>query len=1185
MTEKEKMPVEALNPLSFPLFGARLIEASAGTGKTFTICSLYLRLLLGHGTEECRHQYPLTVDQILVVTFTEAATEELRSRIRSRIKEARYAFKKGSSNDPFLVNLLADTTNHDLAAEILLQAERQMDEASVFTIHGFCQRMLINSAFESGSLFETSFLTDESKLRQQVVSDYWRARFNNLSPEVSGIIRSEWKNPSALLKDINSYLSGAPVYIKGRRLSGDITESHSENISKINDLKRSWLSQKDLVLATFDLSDINRRSYTKKSLPDWISKVTQWAESETTDYSIPPQLEKFRTKTLEEKSKASPPSLQAFNDIEEFFQSSIGLTEGIMKDAIERCRTLLQEAKEKIYVLAFDDLLTQLSDALMGEQGKVLGKRIREMFPIAMIDEFQDTDPLQYNIFSSIYRTRLSQNVEIKDSGIFMIGDPKQAIYAFRGADIFTYIKARREVKSHFTLSTNWRSTSRMINAVNSTFMHSLNPFIYNDDIEFKPALFSQNSIENGWFLEGKSAPAITMWLDKSKSEIMSKSEYVETMSDATVQQIKELLTDKAIEIKKGDSVRRVKAGDIAILVRTSDEAKIVRTKLSNQNIQSVYLSNRGSVFSTTEAQDILRILVAFSDPTNDRVLKPALATHLLGEDAESLVEIEHNEHKLEDIVLEFSEYAKIWEKKGVMPALRQILITRKVAERVLLGIDGERKIADFLHVCELLQEESQKTQSKHGLIRWLTEKIEEPDGNSEDQQFRLESESDLVKVITIHKSKGLEYNFVFLPFIAKYRESDKSLYHDEAKNKSVLDANKSEYAKSRAEKERLAEDLRLLYVGLTRAVYSCWIGLAPISDGRKKTGNTGIHKSAIGWILQKGSMSDGKGLVEFASELEKSCDDIYICPPPSLSEEVYEGEPPALRDIKARQNEICIAENWYVTSFSALSAKSHRHKNASTEFVFEDEDHDDTSKPEMNIFNFHKGAKAGTFLHTVFENIDYNNPYSQKNEEVIKELLFLEGYEEEWTPVIKKLTIDVLTKPMGAKKIELQKVSNSSFLCEMEFAFPIKGLNAKKLSDLSKIHDPISKNMDLNFFDVSGMLKGFIDLTFEYEGKFYVLDWKSNHLGDTHDSYTTEALIEAIQDHRYDLQYQIYSFALHKYLKTRIKDYTYEKHFGGAIYVFLRGVNPNNENGIYYAKPSEEFLNSLTCLLEGDVV
>lgn len=1175
--------IQVLDPLSFPLHGARLIEASAGTGKTFTICSLYLRLLLGHGTEDCRHPYPLTVDQILVVTFTEAATEELRSRIRTRIKEARYAFLRGETDDFFLKALMSDTQNHTLAAELLLQAERQMDEAAVFTIHGFCQRMLVNSAFESGSLFETSFLTDETKLRQQVVSDYWRKRFYDLPTEISDIVRAEWKSPSALLADINSHLSGAPIYIKGKALSGDIQQAHLENIESIKALKAKWLSVASDIPSVISNSDINRRSYTTKSTVKWADTVTAWAASETVSYAVPDALARFSQSMLDEKSKTNPPTAPIFEEIDMFMKEPIGLISGLMKDAIERCRTLLKEAKEKIYVLAFDDLLTQLNSALSGEQGKVLSKRIREMYPVAMIDEFQDTDPLQYNIFSNVYRPRLVQKVDIKDSGIFMIGDPKQAIYAFRGADIFTYIKARREVTAHYTLNTNWRSTSRMINAVNSVFMNSPSPFIYDEDIEFRPALSSPNADSNYWQIDGTMQPALTIWNNNEYSLPISKGDYTEEMTTATVEQIKELLTNPEAKIIKGDSSRRIKAGDLAILVRTSAEANVVRRALAAQNIASVYLSNRDSVFATREAQDILRIMNAMNEPFDERQLKPALATHLLGADADALIALEQDEHALESVVLEFSSYAKTWEKKGIMPALREVLLNRKIAERLLSYVDGERQIADFLHIGELLQEESQKTTSKHGLIRWLTEKIEEPDGNADEQQVRLDSESDLVKVITIHKSKGLEYNFVFLPFVSAFRESKKSVYHDPAKGMTVLDPKKSNFAKGRSEHERLAEDLRLFYVAITRAVYGCFIGVAPLRDGLKRSGATGLHKSAIGWLLQKSEACDATQLPIALQAVSSECDDIDTATPPKQGsckrQVVAEAEEMI---IEARKNQRYITENWYVTSFSALSAHSHTHKYVKPEFVFEEEEHQEEEEPQLSIFNFYKGAKAGTFLHTVFENIDYNNPLCPENECKVKELLLLEGYEEEWTPIIMKLVNDVLSKSMTAADIVLNKVAKDKLLCEMEFTFPISKLNAQKLANVCSKHDPLSDGMELNFFDVSGMLKGFIDLTFEYEGKFYVLDWKSNHLGDDKSCYTQDAIREAMRDHRYDLQYQIYSVALHKFLATRIPNYSYEEHFGGVLYLFLRGVNSENDNGIYFAKPSEEFLDEMSLVLHG---
>ncbi|KDM91027.1 exodeoxyribonuclease V subunit beta [Photobacterium galatheae] len=1181
MPAPEKHPIEVLNPLSFPLYGARLIEASAGTGKTFTICTLYLRLLLGHGTEDCRHPYPLTVDQILVVTFTEAATEELRFRIRTRIKEARYAFLKGDSNDPLLKRLLEDTQNHQLAANLLLHAERQMDESAIFTIHGFCQRMLVNNAFESGSLFETSFLTDESKLRQQVVSDYWRTRFYQLPEEISAIIRSEWKTPSDLLQDINPYLSGSPVYIKGNSIGEDIQQVHKDNLTRIFSIKSAWLSHSADIVEALDRSDINRRSYTKKSLPNWINLVTEWAHADTRDYFIPSQLEKFRATVLQEKSKATPPQHPLFDKIETFYSNPVSLTDGIMKEAIERCRVLLKAAKEKIYVLAFDDLLTQLNDALQGDQSKLLAKKIRSLYPVAMIDEFQDTDPLQYNIFSAIYRTKLSQQTEIKAHGIFMIGDPKQAIYAFRGADIFTYIQAKREVKSHFTLNTNWRSSHRMIHAVNSLFMHSPDPFIFNQDIVFRPAQCSPKSDALGWKMNGITQPALTLWLNREHPKLTSKSDYIAEMSDATVEQIHVLLSHPAAHIVQGDDSRNVQAGDIAILVRTSHEARIVRQKLSDQNIASVYLSNRDSVFATKEAHDILRILSAINEPSNDRRLKPALATHLLGENAESFVALEHHEHLLEEVMLEFSEYARIWEKKGILPALRQIFMNRKIAERLLTSVDGERKVADFLHIAELLQAESQKTTTQHGMIRWLTEKIEKPDGNAEEQQVRLESENDLVKVITIHKSKGLEYPFVFLPFLATFRESETSLYHDEVQNQTVLDTKKGPYATSKAEKERLAEDLRLLYVAVTRAVYGCFIGLAPIANGRKKSGDSAMHKSAIGWILQQGCTSDPNGLLTFSQKLDASCEDICLQEPPRLGHhEISLHQEVESHTVSAQKNNRQITENWYVTSFSALSMNALTHRHAEPEFAFE-EGEIETEEEVMNIFNFHKGAKAGTFLHSVFEHVDYSAPSSEKNKDIIKELLFLAGYDAEWAPVIQKLVHDVLFKPMGDSLFQLSQVTKTKLLCEMEFTFPIKTLNAQALANVCKKHDPVSENMNLNFFDVSGMLKGFIDLIFEADGKFYILDWKSNHLGDVQSCYTQNALIEAMQDHRYDLQYQIYSLALHKHLKSRMKDYVYEKHFGGVLYIFLRGINHENNHGIFFTKPTEAFLIDLENLFE----
>lgn len=1182
--KEPKLKSITLDPLSFPLYGARLIEASAGTGKTFTICSLYLRLLLGHGSKESRHPHPLSVDKILVVTFTESATEELRSRIRNKVRSARLAFARGHTDDAFISEILNEVRDHDLATTLLLQAERQMDEAAIYTIHGFCQRMLTNNAFESGSLFETSFVTDETKLRKQVVSDYWRSRFYSLPASICSIIRKQWKTPSDLLRDINSYLSGSPVLIKGTSLECSLEETHYHNIRLIKGLKAHWLKSIGDLTSAFDFSDINRRSYTKKSLPKWLNAVTNWAEKNTDSYEYPKELLKFGQDVLIEKSKSQPPSHFIFSAIQEFLDSPPALTDIILKNAIEECRVLLKKAKNKIHVLAFDDLLSQLGEALKGNSGRALASRIREMYPIAMIDEFQDTDPVQYSIFSRIYKTKISSGRGSKNGGFFMIGDPKQAIYSFRGADIFTYIKAREEVDSHFTLCTNWRSTGRMVDAVNTLFSYSSNPFVFTQDIPFNKVLPAPEFAHNHWTLNGDIQPAISVWLSDTNLPI-SKKDYIDTMTEAAVAKIQTLLSSKNASIIKNDQSRDIKAGDLAILVRTSSEARTIKKALTKHNIPSVYLSNRNSVFSTLEAKDILRIMVAISDPLNSHALKPALATHFLGATAESMIKLESNEHLLEQVIVEFTEYQKVWEKKGIFPALQKLVLNRNIAECQLSTANGERQMADFFHIAELLQQESEKNRNKHSLIRWLTEKIAEPNGNLEEQQTRLESDSDLIKITTIHKAKGLEYNFVFLPYLASYKETNKNVYHDEKANTTVFDTKMSPYSTKMADKERLAEDIRLLYVALTRAVYGCFIGLAPLRDGRSTKNPSGMHKSAIGWILQKGESKPAHELQVCTTHASLFCQAISVTPPPATGFCEYGRtiSQDNIKTVSARVNQHHISENWYVTSFTGLTANSHSsHPPLPDVFNFSPILEEESEEKAPNIFTFHKGAKAGTFLHNVFENIDYRTPDSERNKQTIEELLLLEGYEKEWTPIILQLANDVLTKKLGDSDVVLADLSPEKLICEMEFIFPINKLKAEALTAVCAKHDPLSQGLTnkLNFFDVSGMLKGFIDLTFECNGKFYVLDWKSNHLGSDHDCYTIDAISKAMQDHRYDLQYQIYSLALHKFLQNRLPNYTYEKNFGGALYLFLRGVNSENNNGVFYTRPTEHFLNELDSLM-----
>ncbi|EOX4785015.1 TPA: exodeoxyribonuclease V subunit beta [Vibrio alginolyticus] len=1190
-----------LEPMTFPLHGARLIEASAGTGKTFTIAGLYLRLLLGHGSAETRHRVPLTVDQILVVTFTEAATAELRDRIRARIHDARIAFARGQSSDPVIQPLLNEFDDHKQAAEILLQAERQMDEAAVYTIHGFCQRMLTQNAFESGSRFNNEFVTDESHLKAQVVADYWRRNFYPLPFTVAGEIRQLWGSPSALLSDISNYLTGAPLSLSVPAMKGSLADLHTENLKKIDELKAQWRESQDDFLTLISDSDINKRSYTKKSLPTWLEAVNAWAATETTGYDYPDKLEKFAQNVLLEKTpKGSAPQHAVFEAIETFLANPISLKAPLLVHAIEHCRVMLANAKNQKQWLSFDDLLTQLSASIDTDESELLAARIRTLYPVAMIDEFQDTDPLQYSIFSRIYLNN-------PECGLFMIGDPKQAIYGFRGADIFTYIKARNQVSAHYTLGTNWRSSADMVQAVNQVFALPDSPFIYDSDIPFLPVKYSPNAEKRIWTMGGQKQPALTYWLQEADDKPLPKGEYLTRMAEATASQIQTILTQaqqgKACLVN-GEKQKAVQAGDIAVLVRTGSEGRMIKQALAEQGIASVYLSNRDSVFTSSVAQDLQRLLQAVLTPENDRALRASLASELFALDAASLDALNNDEVVWENAVNEFKEYRKLWIQRGVLPMLRAVISKRHIAERLLeegassQGENGERVLTDLMHIGELLQHASNELDSDHGLLRWLAQSISDAEnglGGSDDQIQRLESERNLVQIVTIHKSKGLEYDLVFLPFVFSYREASEAKYYDAANDRTVLDITGNDASMKQADKERLAEDLRLIYVALTRAVYACFIGASPLRNGRSTKEPTGVHRSAIGYLIQNGQEGGINDLHQGLTKQQDELDCVVVADPPQKLEEKYVAPQEEVHDLSAKELQNPIDRNWRITSYSGLvkQGSHHTEHDATIEITgfdidsSEEQDEADLVEPERSIFTFPRGARPGTFLHSLFEEIEFTQPATtEENTQIILGLMESEQLDEEWLPILQQLIDTVLATPLDGKSLLLNQKAPSQRLVEMEFLLPIEVLSAPALNRVIQRHDPLSaKAGDLGFQTVQGMLKGFIDLVFEHQGKYYVLDWKSNHLGDDVTSYHGEALKSAMAEHRYDLQYQIYALALHRFLRSRLANYQYEQHFGGVYYLFLRGMDGQSDHGIFAAKPTLDFLQEMDCLIDGQVL
>jgi exodeoxyribonuclease V beta subunit len=1180
----EATEVQALNPIELPLFGARLIEASAGTGKTYTLAILYLRLLLGLGGE---HAFPrlLSVQEILVVTFTEAATEELRERIRQNIHDLRIACVRGESEHDGLSELLNLIHDRPAAIALLLAAERQMDEAAIYTIHGFCQRMLTQNAFESGILFEQTLVQDEQPLRRQATADFWRRRYYPLPLSLAKVVNDEWRDPDALLADLRPYLQGELPALKQEVVDFDeIARRHQQNIETIDRVKRQWRDVGHLISDIITQSSVDKRSYSSRNLPLWLRKVGEWADSATEDYQIVREINYFSRTTLIEKTKSGGQTAEhpIFAAIEALLAKPISLREILLARALSEVRQTIRQEKRKYAKLGFDDLLGRLDAALQNPQAEQLATLIRQRYPVAMIDEFQDTDPQQYRIFSRIYL--VSDGNPQPESGLLLIGDPKQAIYAFRGADIFTYMQARRDVQAHYTMATNWRSSPEMVASVNRLFSASAAPFIFSQI----PFLAVQSSAHNRAYaleFKGEKQPALRFWLQDLPG--VGSVDYQSAMAHQCAAEISNWLAAGQLGqcrlILDGNRARNVSAQDIAILVRTGQEAAVMRDALSALAIPSVYLSNRESVFTTPEAKDLLWILQAVLAPEKERLIRSALATSLLGLNAEQIDALNQDEKAWDRVVYEFGNYRQHWTKYGVLPMLQQLMTERCVAENLLAGELGERRLTDILHIGELLQEASLQLESENALVRWLAQQISQPNDQVDSQQLRLESDSHLVKIVTIHKSKGLQYPLVWLPFICSFRQTDSGLYHDRTSFQAVLDLQRRPENVTLAEEERLAEDLRLLYVALTRSIFHCSVGIAPLFSGnRRKEGVSDLHKSALGYLIQNGQPADGDGLRQALDCLNSDAIQVRTIVDKVAEPWIQAADQSA--EISARTFSRHLKNHWRVTSYSGLQ----QHGRAEHYELVPNFDIDAlgersvTDESSLTPFSFAKGAAAGTFLHSLLEPLDFTQPIDSG---WLRQQMTEFGLEDSWLEVLQHWLSDILTAPLDEQGVRLADICPQHKQAELQFYLPIHALlQADKLDKLIKRYDPLSAVCPpLNFSQVKGMLKGFIDLVFYWQGRYYVLDFKSNWLGNVGSSYHQQAMEHAMAEHRYDLQYQLYSLALHRYLRHRLADYDYERHFGGVYYLFLRGMTPEHPGqGVFNCRPAQALIEEMDRMFEG---
>lgn len=1258
----ESISAQQLDPISFPLSGSRLIEASAGTGKTFTIALLYVRLILGHGCA------PLMPPQILVTTFTEAAADELRSRIRARLAEAARVFGDDAhaAGDAHLLALsqdYAEPAARQQAAFRLTQAANWMDEAAIFTIHSWCQRMLASHAFRSRALFEQTLLTSLAPTTALVVQDYWRIHVYALAPEYAVLAARCLKNPeviaktltySALLRRDGSviWVNGAPVAPTELDFSHLIALLASTDVAIIEaekQAKHAWLAGREELIASWTplLPFLNKSSH--KTIEGHGNSGSLWTQLDAWANGaapLPGDIRKFLTKPILTKNKqpldhkaqsifaAWPTAIDAAKTRAEQVENQLWAHAAYWVRA--RLSRVLQQQGE----MGFDDILFNLAAALRGAAGVPLAASLRAQYPVAMIDEFQDTDALQFEIFDRVFNiTARYAPAAAPDTGtVVLIGDPKQSIYRFRGADMDSYLAARTATAGrHHTLTDNYRATPALVAAVNHVFQMAeqqpLGAFGYQhaaathteNPLPFIPVAAKGQArlVVDLAAPEGATAvPALTAWV--LPEDALSKTQFEQRMAEHTATAIAKQLTagqaNQCVFMDESGETAPVRAQDVVVLVSDAGQALLVQQALNERGIKSVYLSDRQNLFASPEARDVLRWLQAMAEPHRLSWVRSALGTASLSLSWAELDAL-RDDAALDVAVARFAHYGEIWQRSGVLAAIYQLLHDYAVPAKLLAApfahSSGERRLTNVLHVADWAQTEQAQLAGRDALLQRFALMLTAAD--DAEHELRLEQDEHLLRILTIHSAKGLQFPVVYLPFLplvqlARTAKKPNVIpWRDAADSSggSVLSLGQFPAAQTLADKARLDEGLRLIYVALTRAESACYISLGPVKFGNAKSPNP--VGTPLGYLLGLKNQDDFASSFSAAKAALAACAEIQLAPPPPIDSQCFTPTaPPALH--AARTAKPVRRVRWQMTSFSGLTTHLHAHSNAASapplapETAHQDRLADaqgamppveaalwltEPAAPAPHSLTAElallpRGTEFGTQLHRIFE-LAGAAGFSQFTH--LPDCLALvrdaqsgnaapatPAQDERLALLIHRVLHEPLRNSAAHERITLAALTR--YQIELEFWLPVPLIAITVLDALICAHIlPNQPRPPLAEKTLAGQIKGFMDLVFEAEGRFYVLDYKSNYLGDTHESYAPDRLAQAMLTARYDVQMLLYLAALHRHLQDRLADYDPAQHLGGAFYVFVRGVDSPGA-GVFFYQPEPSVLAALDALL-----
>ncbi len=1199
--------------------GRSLVEASAGTGKTWAIAALYLRLLL-----EPRDGAAIGPRSIVVSTFTDAAAQELRQRIRLRLQgaqellaQARHTpdalLTRDLHDDEVLLWLRARCLAADgsvdgdkiEAAHLRLQlALAELDQAPIGTLHSLCSRILREQPFASGMGFGPAELVAGNALDGELADDLWRQLAQSpdaLSPEQQAWFDAGRTQLTAALG--NALKPGVEVRCPpAPEIASLLQPGMASRLREYADDPGWFKSAKSVWIRGM------------RSLADWLDATTCGA-------AAPAKMLEDLGKPIDTQIKPGCLADAQADDVFLFVMHAVGVLSSApsilrargMAEFAPRLRERRDMRLQARGQLSFDAVITRVHAALLASPS--LADELHAQWPVALVDEFQDTDRLQYEILDRIHR-----DVAGNPRGrLVMIGDPKQAIYRFRGGDIDAYLRAASDVDPEdvMHLDTNHRSSRSYVQACNELFDIggrglAIDPL---HTISYRDVLASTRRDGKPYRIDG-----IPLARPLVLHHLLEAPENAAARRDAAL----DACADHIVQLLSGSHAigeAPLQPGDIAVLLPKNKHISELRTRLRARGVPCVG-GGRSSVFASDWARELQLLLHAAAQPADPGLVRAALATRIGGQDYQSLRSLADpaQETTWQQCLDRFIALHALWASSGVLAVVQSLI--DEAAPALVAMQDGERALTDLRHLGELLQEQESRQPGHAQLLTWLATQRDGEGSDGEDaakgRELRIESDAKRVQLMTLHAAKGLEFPVVLLPLMWDNAGYSPAGGHGFV---TVTDAatgirqlRNDDAAVQQALREDQEERFRLLYVALTRAEHACHVYALPTNrpaKGRSGPGLPDPQRSPLDALLARAKAAIGDSSLEDASQ-HIGWHQAWPGGSGSYQLGATPREPAQVRPMPP------FARLLRRHSFSSLLRGSHglQEEHAATdeaptlvdEALLEDGSLEEASlegasleeawveelapaNPTLAALARWRGTEFGLGLHDVLEQRKIGVPIREQPD-LVRDCLrthgvrpWQEGPELDQLLAIVAERLDATLNAELQPGLRLSALPATSLRAEMAFDYLLGDASTDRLRDACRAGGEDRLVPLLSAHTLRGLMNGKIDLVFEHAGRFHILDWKGNWLGERLDDYAPAALPAAMDAHHYRLQALLYTVALHRYLRARLgARYRPSEHLGDPVYLFLRGVGLAPGAGVWTQHFSPTLIDAVDAVLAGKV-